>query len=299
MNVFLENFDANSDSGPNGFTRKLFTSLVNNNRAKITNYENCDVNFCLIQGNISLTKPRVLRLDGIYFNIEQDFNHLNNPIRKTYDASQAVIFQTEFNRNLIETWFGRHQNGHVIRNGTDLSLINSIPKITNPILDSFSEVWSCASSWRPHKRLNENIRYFLEFAPDDACLVIMGKDAQEWLINHPRIFYVGHVSWEQQISICKRSSTFLHLAWLDHCPNTVVDARAAGCKIVCSTSGGTKEIAGDCAVMVQDDEWNFEPVALYRPPICNFSNRLYGKSISDLDIKNVASSYYNVLRDCL
>ena len=41
-----------------------------------------------------------------------------------------------------------------------------------------TEVWSCASSWRPHKRLNENIRYFLEFAPKNSILAV-AKETKE------------------------------------------------------------------------------------------------------------------------
>jgi len=299
MNVFLENFDNNSDSGPNGFTRKLFSRLVDDKKVKITDYEDCDVNFCLIQGRTKLKKPRVLRLDGIYFNLSQDFNFLNNPIRQTYETSSSVIFQTNFNRNLIETWFGKHPNGHVIRNGTDLELINQIPKIDHPILDNFSEVWSCASAWRPHKRLSENIRYFLEFGPHDACLVIMGKDAQQWLVDHPRIFYVGHVTWDQQIRICKRSTTFLHLAWLDHCPNTVIDARAAGCNIVCSSLGGTNEIANENAIILEEDEWDFSPVNLYEPPRIDFSKRTVKNFSNSIDLITISSSYHTIMKGLL
>lgn len=296
MNVFLENFDANSDSGPNGFTRKLFSRLAADNKVRITNYQDCDVNFCLIQGDINLAKSRVLRLDGIYFNIAQDFNLLNSAIRKTYETSNAVIFQTNFNKNLIETWFGKHSNGHVIRNGTDLELIGRIPKSEHPALDNFSEVWSCASAWRPHKRLNENIRYFLECAPQDACLVVMGKDAQAWLIDHPRIFYVGHVSWAQQISLCKRSTTFLHLAWLDHCPNTVIDARAAGCRIICSSSGGTNEIAGQSSKILEEDEWDFSPIKLWEPPKIDFSKTRINPITSEIDMITVSDSYYTIMK---
>jgi glycosyltransferase involved in cell wall biosynthesis len=297
MKVHLENFDNNSDSGPNGFTKKLFTQLITDKKVEISNYDNCDVNFCLIQGDLSLKKPRILRLDGIYFNIDQDFDFLNSQIRKTYESSDAVIFQTEFNRNLIESWFGSHKNGHIIQNGTDKTIIDSIPTLRHQELDKYSEVWSCASAWRPHKRLNENIRYFLEFAPLDSCLVVMGKDAQQWLVNHPRIFYVGHVSWEQQISICKRSSTFLHLAWLDHCPNTVVDARAAGCKIICSTSGGTKEIAGRDSVLIVEPEWDLRPVKLYDPPKLDFSEKISNILDSEIDLLKVSQYYLEVMRN--
>ena len=296
MNVFLENFDANSDSGPNGFTRKLFSRLIADKKVRITDYQDCDVNFCLIQGNANLKKPRVLRLDGIYFNIAQDYDLLNSPIRKTYETSNSVIFQTNFNKNLIETWFGKHENGHVIRNGTDLEIIGGIPKADHPILDKFSEVWTCAAAWRPHKRLNENIRYFLEFAPQDACFVVMGKDAQEWLINHPRIFYVGHVTWDQQITLCKRSTTFLHLAWLDHCPNTVIDARAAGCRIICASSGGTNEISGQNSKIIEEDEWDFSPIKLWEPPGLDFNKARTNADSSDIDVITVSNSYYTIMK---
>ena len=60
----------------------------------------------------------------------------------------------------------------------------------------------------------------------------------------------------------KASKYFLHLAWLDHCPNVVVDAMACGCTVICSSAGGTKEIAGDNAIIIEENDWNYEPVHL-------------------------------------
>ena len=37
------------------------------------------------------------------------------------------------------------------------------------------------------------------------------------------------------LSLYKRSKYFIHLAWLDHCPNVVVDARASGLIVIGST----------------------------------------------------------------
>ena len=58
----------------------------------------------------------VLRLDGIYFNSEQDYERQNSPIKFAYENSDAVIFQSNFNKRLTEKWFGPHKNGHVIHN---------------------------------------------------------------------------------------------------------------------------------------------------------------------------------------
>ena len=142
MKIHLDNFDNNSDTGPNGFAKKLLSNLVSKQQVEISDYQNCDLSFCLIQSGIRKERPSVLRLDGIYFNSTQDFRSLNNPIKQTYEKSDAVVFQTLFNKSLIERWFGEHQNSHVIRNGTNLDVISHIPKIQSNVLDAFSEVWS-------------------------------------------------------------------------------------------------------------------------------------------------------------
>ena len=60
---------------------------------------------------------------------------------------------------------------------------------------------------------------------------------------------------------------------MDHCPNVVVDARAAGCEIICASSGGTREIAGPDATVVTDMDWEFKPFKLYEPPDLDFSQK--------------------------
>ena len=85
------------------------------------------------------------------------------------------------------------------------------------------------------------------------------------------------------------------MAWLDHCPNVVVDARAAGCKIVCSSAGGTREIAGADAIIVEEDEWNFEPVKLYEPPKLDFSRKTSNNWEVDINITTTAKKYKNFL----
>jgi glycosyltransferase involved in cell wall biosynthesis len=38
------------------------------------------------------------------------------------------------------------------------------------------------------------------------------------------------------------SDWMIHLAWLDHCPNTVVEALSVGTPVVCTSAGGTAEL---------------------------------------------------------
>ena len=101
MKVFPHNFNPSSNSGPNKFTRDLFSSLISYRGFEITNQDQADVEFCLIQQAVQKKKPMVLRLDGIYFNSEQDYENQNAPIKASYENADAVIFQSNFNKALI------------------------------------------------------------------------------------------------------------------------------------------------------------------------------------------------------
>ena len=297
MNIFFENVDFNSRSGPNSFGKKLSKEFIKNGHNIICGQpeEIPDVQLSFIMSSIKIS-PMVQRLDGIYFNSEQDFDALNIPIKSTYLAADDVIFQSEFNRDLTFHYFGKKENHSIIRNGTDIELIQSIDPMDSDILDEFSEVWCCASSWRPHKRLKENIRYFLEVSPADACLVIAGNNP-DVRISDTRIFYAGDLDWNTLISLYRRSSHFLHLGWLDHCPNVVIDARAAGCHIVCSSAGGTSEIAGKNSTIIIENGWDFSPIKLYNPPIMDFSRVADCKFNSEIDIKETYKKYLSVLEN--
>ena len=294
MKILIDNVNLNSSSGPNSFGRKLKIELEKSDVHQVVE-QDPDVQLSFI----SLTKkvaPVALRLDGIYFNTRQDWMSNNRPIKASFDMSDMVIYQSFFNKNLTEKYFGEKRNFSIIGNGTCIETISKIEKDSTPILDTFSEVWCCSSSWRPHKRLKENIRYFFEKSPKDSCLVVIGENP-DCIVKNPRIFYAGQLPWEKCISLYKRSKVFIHLAFLDHCPNVVVDARAAGCNIVVSSSGGTKEISGPGSLIIEDIDWNMMPLDLYAPPDLDFSRFEENKINYTIDIKKVADSYLKSLSE--
>ena len=142
--------------------------------------------------------------------------------------------------------------------------------------------------------MKENISYFLQNAPADACLIVAGENP-DYLIKHPNVFYVGQLTWEQCISLYKRAKVFIHLAFLDHCPNVVVDARACGCNLIVASSGGTKEIAGVDATIVEDLQWDLQPLDLYSPPSLDFSKIKKNNIDSNIDIIDVSLRYIDAL----
>ena len=303
MKIFLDNVNTSSSSGPNGFAKKILVELKKNHDVFTSVYElsarslRPDVQLSFIAAQNSLA-PVVQRLDGIYFNSDQDYMAMNSPILATYQQASAIVCQSNFNKALTAHWFGEHDNCHVINNGTCIEKIEHILPLDHKKINNFDNVWSCASSWRPHKRLSENIRYFLEHSGENDCLVVAGENPDS-AISNSRIFYANHLEWHDLISLFKRSKYFIHLSWLDHCPNVVIDARAAGCEIICSSSGGTKEVAGKNATVVEEDEWNFSPIRLYNPPEMDFSRSIKNTHDSDISISDVAKKYIDVFDEVL
>ena len=296
MRIQFENVDFSSRSGPNSFGLKLVRQFSKLDH-ELTN-EKPDVRLAFIQSDNNFS-PTVLRLDGIYFNTAQDWQRMNEPIQRSYDHASAIIVQSEFDRKLITQFFGDRDNIFTIRNGTELDTIEQAAPFALGI--ERDKVWMCASNWRPHKRLIDNVRLFQTLAKKDDVLLVAGKDSQRYLaeskIIDDRIKILGDLTWKQLISCMKASKNFIHLSWLDHCPNVVVDARGAGCKIFCSDSGGTKEVAGEDAVLIREDEWNFSPVELYNPPTMDFSKLKSNSYKTTIDINSTAEQYLSVLTD--
>ena len=295
MNIHLENVDLQSTSGPNHFATKLTKYLD----ATFDPRQRPDLRLCFIETyNDNNDVPLVQRLDGIYFNKDHNYKFQNANIRKTYARASGVVYQTNFNKKLITKYFGPHTKSVVINNGADIKYINNIEPLEDKMFDKYETVWSCASSWRPHKRLQENIKYFLEHSSSKDLLIVAGR-VEAGIVDDDRVKYVGHLNIEQLISLYKRSDNFIHLAWLDHCPNVVVDARASGCRIICSSSGGTKEVAGSDAIVIEEEEWDFQPVELYKPPKLNFSRQIKNKFESEYDMEVVAARYKNFLEEVI
>lgn len=291
MKIQFENVDFSSRSGPNGFGLKLARSLHKKGHQIVQS--DCDVNLAFIQTSMRFPKT-VLRLDGIYFNTRSDWKKENYLIEKSYEFSRAVIAQSNFDKKLIQKYFGEREEIYVIPNGTDLQQIEKIPQ-ANLNIDK-DKVWMCASSWRPHKRLKDNVEYFRKFADQDEILIVAGKNP-DYSSDDPRVKYVGDLSWTDMISCMKASSRFIHLAWLDHCPNVVVDAVACDCKVICSNSGGTPEIMNAKGTAVQEKfVWDFEPVDLYDPPSLDYENIVnFTNSSYDPNILKSSEKYLSVL----
>ena len=104
----FDNVDFNSRSGPNGFGLKLAKSLVDSGRFLVDS-QAPDAQLSFIESRNKFN-PTILRLDGIYFNNKQDWKLQNNSIKNSYDSCEHVVFQSNFNRDLVTKFFGFREN---------------------------------------------------------------------------------------------------------------------------------------------------------------------------------------------
>jgi len=295
VNILFDNVDWNSTAGPHWFGRKLASHLNQNGHG--INTGNDDVQLSIVMASQKREGlPLIQRLDGIYYDTAKDYVQMNAPIKATYDVADGVVFQSEWSKKLVESQFGPAKKYAIINNGTDIDVIQSIPPATG--LDDFDKVWSCASSWfyedgtqRYIKRLEENIRYFQEHSGENDILCIAGDVRDFKNPDDDKIVFLGELGLTELFSVYRRSDYFIHLGRFDNCPNVVVDARAAGCHIICSSLGGTIEVAGKDATVIEEDEWDFVPFECNVPSSLDFSGKMKNRYEKDISIDFVSDRY--------
>jgi glycosyltransferase involved in cell wall biosynthesis len=158
----------------------------------------------------------------------------------------------------------------------------------------------CSSSWHRQKRLKENIDLFLKLKENypSSCLAVMGENSG-YPTTHKDIFYMGAVSHEICLEVFSASDWMIHLAWLDHCPNVVVESLSQNCPVICTDSGGTQEIVrGNGIVIPETTPYKFELTDYDRPYKLQMTSLELPKIEIDnsyLDIKKVAQKYIRIM----
>ena len=236
----------------------------------------------------------ILRLDGLYFDSENtrgDSEKLNRPIFKAYKKANGIIFQSDFSRLLFKNFAGETHSPNVV-------IPNGVPKNFSPegekIDYGYEKTILCSAKWRAHKRLDCIIEGFLEYGNPNVGLVIIGGGIEK-RFEHPKIKYVENIPPHDLPKYLRGGNAFIHLTWLDNCPNTVVEALACGLPVLCTHNGGTKEIVRSNGIVIQcEEDYDFKKVALYKPPKCD--KRIVAAGIERILKWNkpIAASYLSI-----
>ena len=131
-------------------------------------------------------------------------------------------------------------------------------------------------------------------------MLVLG-DTPDYMIKKENIMYTGNLNHDLCLQVFRAADWMIHLAWLDHCPNVVVEALSQNCPVICSSSGGTKEIVKTSGIIVPEvEEYDYRLTDYTNPPKLDLSNITLPSTIkvdsNHLDINIVADKYDNALR---
>ena len=311
---FINN--CNNSGGPGIFGARLKSQLEKNGHTFLNPHTTSEIpqkNISIIQGEkIKGSTRNVLRLDGLYFDSENPNNEaLNAPIIKSFNEFEHIIYQSFFSKLMYESFLGRAQPNSIIANGINQEeyLKNARP-LTNPIFSQYDKICVASASWRRHKRLEEIIEAFRDKRLSRILLIGLGGfDYIKDKSNVPdNVLLTPLFNPNQTSSIYAIADAMIHIAWLDWCPNSVVEALSCGVPVLCSHNGGTKELVKDSGVTIQLEE-DYEigtKIPLYNPPKISYNKltegilevleKPRGFKRPDLDISNVAKKYEKALK---
>jgi glycosyltransferase involved in cell wall biosynthesis len=269
MKVHFDNVNMSSTSGPNSFGKRLAMALLESgHEIELDNGANSDVSIVFIErSGKPLAKKVIQRLDGIWFS-PAEFKSKNTFIKNLYENADGVIWQSDFDRQMVTKWWGLPKSGTVIRNGINTS---PVKKFTLPALEQlrqqYEKIFVCSANWHAQKRLLENIELYKHLRNQyaSAALIVLGSNPT--YVADPHIFFAGSQPHEVCLEIFSAADWMIHLAWLDHCPNTVVECLSQKTPVICSEHGGTKELVSDYGIVVKESlDYNFELVDYSNPP---------------------------------
>ena len=198
--------------------------------------------------NITTTGKRIWWSHGV--NWARGFENENNEtLKNNYDNCDAVVYQSEFAKHMVEKALGP-KDGPYAWNA-------SIPRLpgTFTVWNDKREIKAvCCSIWRAWKRLHEIERlvrligekgykihlYVIGKDPKDNCPFDLPKTGPGYEIE-----YLGMMNVDQAVSIYHMCHLGIHLAFNDYSPATVTEMMAAGLPVIVTNSGGSKDIVQD------------------------------------------------------
>ena len=197
---------------------------------------------------------------------------------------------------MTEKWW-LQRSGSIIQNGIKLEKIKNIHPEIAKIRNKFNKIFICSANWHRQKRLKENISFFKKNSTKEDALFILGDNPDD-IIYEENIFYLGSQPHDICLQFYSISDWFIHLAWLDHCPNVVVEAISQGCPVICTDSGGTHEIVKNNGIVIPENKKYKYELLDYDNPFEIKIEKINLKNIDIncdyLDIDNISKKYIEV-----
>lgn len=186
---------------------------------------------------LSLDKPRVKRMDGVYWNVKD--KDRNAPLNEAALQSTRIVFISSYSYMSYQMLYGyglRDRFVSVVLNRVDDSVFFRLPEIRRKRFE-----WvASASNWnRPEKRFEDLMVFAREIIPDHT-LHLIGNCDRDVPSNVTRY---GHVTDERVMNeIINEGHGFVNLSYRDPAPKVVCQAVNCKLPVLYANSGGTREL---------------------------------------------------------
>lgn len=268
-----------SHAGPKVFLSRLVNSIQKQQLCDVRSpyLPNYDIALFAISDKSVYRKPYVLRVDGLYFdkdNTAGDSEKLNQIIFQAIEGSHGVIFVSKFTEVMVETFYKRLSvPTTIIHNKVPLEIFSPIGENMRSRLglQNTDRVIVTSAHWRRHKRLEETIKLISllrDKSQHSYKLLVLGKKPRH-LMGTDSVIFCGEVKPNMLPFWYRSGNMYLHLAWIEPCGNTQIEAMACGLPVVCAKNGGIGETitaASGGIVSSSDDDYKYNRVNYYSPP---------------------------------
>lgn len=174
---------------------------------------------------------------------------VNRPLRRVLEASEHVLYQSEFSKSSSDLFLGEPPGSwEILPNAVDIDVFT--PADARP---SGGPVLILGGDQTQEYRLEVALRTFgvvLRRHPN-ARLLVTGRlvSPLEPLVATlglaGRVSLVGEYPQELAPDVLRRAHLLLHTKVKDPCPTLVIEAMACGLPVVYPASGGTVELVGE------------------------------------------------------
>jgi glycosyltransferase involved in cell wall biosynthesis len=273
------------DGGPKEFYKKFSNYLVEKGMFE-KDPNKSDVLLIIIRlkeskiKKIKKNNPKIKiiqRLDGLYNKNEHGYKGMlvNSLIKKTFDISDGVVFQSFYSKDLFEKTFGCiNKEYEVIYNGVDLKgffprnirkkTINLITtgifrnsQMIVPILDLYEKIKSeknykmeIIGRFKSKKTINKK---------NDIKIHKVKKRVEDMQRKHSENFiFTNYLDNKILADHLRNSDIYIFSLLKSACPNSVIEALASGLPILGYKDSSLNELIGDAGILVECKEKNIE-----------------------------------------
>lgn len=301
-------------NGKGFFAERLSAELIKLGVEIVTPDVHADIDMSLGRWHYPVNADvKLIRLANAHVNSKAWYKEYNTRKWRCIKNCHGVIYQSEYGKRVCNAMIGKIKLPSVIiPNGIDPVFYSDIEPYKSKFKYNFSAV---SRDWTPQKRLIGVIKSFRDAEIPDSCLFIAGnaRGVKKKYGTFENVIFLDNVDQRTLGSIHKLCNAMIHMVYLDTCPNSVVEALVAGCPVICSNQGGTKEIVAPILpglVIQTDPEYNYRVTNLDNPPKLN--RQLLAEKIREvianppkfttpeyLDIKNTAKAYLEFFKRML